>query len=81
MSIKFWQRTPDSIENTGTFAANTCLSCHRFWYPLTRPGARPICIMNSYDMTKITKHYNKGHPYIYNLPEWDPLGCSYWYAK
>jgi hypothetical protein len=37
--------------------------------------------MNSYDAAEALKHYNEGNPYAYDLPEWDPLGCDYWYAK
>lgn len=79
--IHFWQRTPDSIENTCTFIVETCLGCARFWHAALRPAARPICELNSYDAAEAFKHYNDGHPYYYELPEWDPLGCSEFAAK
>lgn len=81
MMIHSWQRTPKSIENSCTFFVQTCIPCARFWYPELRPDARPICIMNSYDAAEATRHYNEGTPYYYELPEWDPLGCSYFRSK
>jgi hypothetical protein len=37
--------------------------------------------MNSYDFATALKHYNEGNPYYYELPEWDPLGCSFFQSK
>lgn len=79
--IHFWQRTRESIENTCTFGANTCIPCARFWDKSLRPAARPICIMNSYDVKEGLEHYNEGNPYYYELPEWDPLDCSFFQSK
>jgi len=79
--IHFWQRTRESIENSCTFTVQTCLGCKRMWYPEFRPEARPICVMNSYDLNQAKKHYDAGTPYYYELPEWDPLGCSEFAAK
>ena len=81
MMIHFWQRDRSSIENTCTFCVQTCLPCKRMWFPAFRPEARPICIMNSYDMARAYERYNEGNPYYYELPEWDPLGCSEFAAK
>jgi len=75
--IHFWQRDMKSIENTCTFIANTCFDCYRFWHTEAQEDARPICILKSYDQAEGLKHMNEGHPYYYELPEWDPLGCSY----
>lgn len=75
--IHFWQRDMKSIENSATFIVQTCISCARFYNASLRPAARPICILPSYDAAEQLKHYNDGHPYYYELPEWDPLGCSY----
>jgi hypothetical protein len=79
--IHFWQRNRSSVENTCTFCVQTCLGCARLWDPNLRPAARPICIMNSYDAAQGTEHYYEGNPYYYELPEWDPLGCSYFQSK
>ena len=79
--IHFWQRSRESIENTCTFAYNTCLTCRRFWHSEEQAAARPICIMPSYDVAEAVKHYNEGNPYYYELPEWDPLGCSHYMTK
>ena len=79
--FKFWQRDPKSIENTCSFFANTCFVCARLWDPLLRPDARPICILNSYDFAEAERYYYEGNPYAYDLPEWDPLGCSEFAAK
>lgn len=79
--IHFWQRSRESIENTCTFAIQTCWTCSRAWNPAEQPAARPICIMNSYDWQQAYEHYMEGNPYYYELPEWDPLGCSYYNAK
>jgi len=81
MTIKSWQRSPQSIENTCTFFVETCLPCARAWNPALQPAARPICVMNSYDFAEAYQHYLDGNPYYYELPEWDPLGCSYFQAK
>jgi hypothetical protein len=79
--IHFWQRDRSSIENSATFTYNTCLPCARAWNPALQPAARPICVMNSYDWFECLQHYNEGNPYYYELPEWDPLGCSYFQSK
>lgn len=79
--LHFWQLTNKSIENSCTFMFQTCLQCQRAWHDELRPAARPICIMNSYDAAEALEHYSEGHPYAYNLPEWDPLGCSYFLHK
>lgn len=75
--IHFWQRNISSIENSATFTYNTCIDCARAWNPTLQPEARPICVMNSYDFAENYAHYMAGNPYYYELPEWDPLGCSY----
>jgi len=77
----FWQLNRESIENTCTFAINTCLGCARAWDPSLVPDARPICIFNSYDAAQAIEHYYAGNPYSWDNPEWDPLGCSYFQAK
>jgi len=77
MSFKFWQETLWSIENTAAFMANTCISCNRFWHGELQAEARPVCIIPSYDCQQIREHWESGHDYPYDLPEWFPLGCSY----
>jgi len=79
--IHFWQRSISSLDNSATFISNTCIACARAWHPLLQPAARPICIMPSYDYAECLKHYMKGNPPVYDLPEWDPLGCSYFQSK
>jgi hypothetical protein len=37
--------------------------------------------MNSYDVKEGLEHYNEGNPYYYELPEWDPLDCSFFQSK
>jgi len=81
MSIKSWQRDRSSVENSCTFIVQTCLGCARAWTPALQPAARPICVMNSYDFATALEHYNDGNPYYYELPEWDPLGCSFFQSK
>jgi len=81
MSFKFWQRSRSSIENSCTFMYNTCLYCARIFDTDLQKAARPICMMNSYDRKEALEHYNEGNPYAYDLPEWDPLGCSFFQSK
>jgi len=81
MSFKFWQQSISSIENTGTFMAQYCWFCYRFWHPDSRPEARPICVMTSWNAQEMLKSIEEENPYSYDLPEWDPLGCSYYMDK
>jgi hypothetical protein len=79
--LHFWQYQRSSLENSATFFYNTCPNCQRFVDPVQAAAARPICIMNSYDWAEIVEHYYSGNPPYYELPAWDPLGCSYYNSK
>jgi hypothetical protein len=65
-----------SIENSATFAANTCLYCQRLFDVPLQNAVRPLCILPSYHGQQIFKHANEGNPIEYDLPNWDPLACS-----
>lgn len=82
--IHFWQYHRCSIENTATFFTQTCLlgtTCARMWDQGLQDAARPICIMPSYDVARGNEMNDAGNPPYNELPEWNPLGCSYYQAK
>lgn len=73
--MKFWMSIWSSTENTATFAANVCLFCQRAFNAELVPEAKPICLMPTYQIAEIWKHWNAGTPIKYDLPTYDPLGC------
>jgi len=77
----FWQRRVESIENTCTFFVQTCLDCQRAWNPALVDEARPICIIPSFYADMAQRHYDDGHPFASDLPEWFPLGCTHHLSK
>lgn len=77
MAFKFWQRTPDSIENLCAFVLNTCGTCARYWNPNLRDAARPFCVHPSFFADMAQRRADVGHPFDSSLPEWSPLDCTY----